>query len=587
MEQQIFYSTKSTGTYTDTLAAFGLAEILKGIQQNSGARAWSGERVWLRDDGPYYVIELDKPLPDDWAKRVKFFSPVAPITTTKQPWQGEANARDYGAEWDGFKKYQETVKQLREAARKAGIEPDLPEPPPPDFWVLAFLGDYKMQALNGYNKAIKQWEDTREHFITNLETVMQLVADPYPDVETISQQWAKAVKRKGIEREITASQLFNPTQGQGQNHPKANKLNTRQNMDSFWLLEFLKAVGLWKCAVPRTVRGGSDRKTYVVSPKRVTLGAHEDVFPKFGAALWNETAVKMDIFAALQYANVLLDYSEQKRVQEGRVPDRVMAGLHVTTYKLLSQNAYTTMNLAFIGIPEWIGEISNREEAKAAQAVIAEHLKIIGAIEEGHSDGYQLLDLYRDFLSSGLLTAFFDFTISYTHYLTTAIEDEDYRVRPFTIPNLRRLFMAADIRLKDIIDNPGFQEVAYAIRRATVTAQYRKNKKERYQVRYDVRYGLGQQIARKADYPNEFMAELAKFMHEYNAETAQTLEGLENQYNNEIPENIRKQTRRRLETRAIDEIARLIDETKDSRLICNLLIAYGYARESKEDDDKS
>ncbi len=564
MNGQIFYSTKATGTSTDTLAAFGLAEILKGVLRNGISHEWSGERVWLRDEGPYYVVKLDKPLPDDWATRVKFFNPVSPIATAKQPWQGEMSARDYGAEWDDFKKYQETAKQLREAARKAGVEPDLPEPPPPDFWVLAFLGDYKMQALNGYNKAIKQWEDTREHFVTNLESVMQLAAEPYPDVETISQQWAKTVKRKEVEREITASQLFNPTQGQGQNHPKANKLNTRQNIDSFWLLEFLKAVGLWKCAVPRTVRGGSDRKTYVISPKRITLGIHEDVFPKFGAALWNETAVKMDIFAALQYANVLLEYSEQKRVTEGRIPDRVMTGLHVTTYKLLSQNAYTTMNLAFIGIPEWIGEISNREEAKAAQAVIAEHIKIIGAIEEGHSDGYRLLDLYRDFLSGRELNTFFDFYVAYTQYLTSAIDGKEYRVRTFTVENLRRLFMSAEPKLAEIIENEGFRHIAYAIRRSTITPQYLRGESM-----YEVRYGLGTDLKRKAAYRNEFITALMEFLQAYNQENAQKFE------------RTKQQMRENYRDGDLDEIVRLVDKF-GSEVVCNLLIAYGYASESKD-----
>ncbi len=565
MNGQLFYSSKSTGTYSDTLAAFGLAEILKNILRNGISRDWSGERVWLRDDGPYYVIELDKPLPVDWTKRVKFFNPVAPITTAKQPWKGETSARDYGAEWDKFKKDQETSKHLREAARKAGVDPEnLPDPPKPDFWVLAFLGDYKMQALNGYNKAIKQWEETRERFVANLETIMQLAAEPYPDVELISQQWAKAVKRKGVEREITASQLFNPTQGQGQNHPKANKLNTRQNVDSFWLLEFLKAVGLWECAVPRTVRGDSDRKTYVVAPKQITLGVHEDVFPKFGAALWNETAVKMDIFAALQYAKALLEYSEQKRVTEGRVPDRVIAGLHVTTYKLLSQNAYTTMNLAFIGIPEWIGEISNREEAKAAQAVIAEHLKIIGAIEEGHSDGYQLLDLYRDFLSGRELNTFFDFYVAYTQYLTSAIESKEYRVRQFTVENLRRLFMGAEPKLAEIIENEGFRHIAYAIRRSTITPQYLKGESM-----YEVRYGLGTDLKRKAAYRDEFINALMEFLQSYNQENAQKFERKQQQ----MRENYREGD--------LDEIVRLVDKF-GSEVVCNLLIAYGYASETKD-----
>lgn len=123
--------------------------------------------------------------------------------------------------------------------------------------------------------------------------------------------------------------------------------------------------------------------------------------------------------------------------------------------------------------------------------------------------------------------------------------------------------------MSKILETPGFQNIAYAIRRATVTAQYRKQQGDR---RYDVRYGLGQQLARKAAYPNEFIAELADFLAKYNAENAQVMEKRPGPY------------RRSIRTSDIDDIVALIDESGDSRLICNLLVAYGYARVPRRDD---
>jgi len=126
-------------------------------------------------------------------------------------------------------------------------------------------------------------------------------------------------------------------------------------------------------------------------------------------------------------------------------------------------------------------------------------------------------------------------------------------------------------RLSKILETPGFQNIAYAIRQATVTAQYRKQQGDR---RYDVRYGLGQQLARKAAYPNEFIAELADFLAKYNAENAQVMEKRPGPY------------RRSIRTSDIDDIVALIDEFGDSRLICNLLVAYGYARVPRQDDSE-
>ena len=124
-------------------------------------------------------------------------------------------------------------------------------------------------------------------------------------------------------------------------------------------------------------------------------------------------------------------------------------------------------------------------------------------------------------------------------------------------------------RLSRILESPGFQNIAYAIRQATVTAQYRKQQGDR---RYDVRYGLGQQLARKAAYSQEFVAELADFLAKYNAENAQVMENRPGPY------------RRSIRTSDIDDVIGLIDEFDDSRLICSLLVAYGYARVPRDAD---
>jgi hypothetical protein len=80
-------------------------------------------------------------------------------------------------------------------------------------------------------------------------------------------------------------------------------------------------------------------------------------------------------------------------------------------------------------------------------------------------------------------------------------------------------------------------------------------------------------LARKAAYPQEFLAELADFLAKYNAENAQVMENRPGPY------------RKSVKTSDIDDIVALVDEFGDSRLICNLLVAYGYARVPYEDAD--
>ena len=129
--------------------------------------------------------------------------------------------------------------------------------------------------------------------------------------------------------------------------------------------------------------------------------------------------------------------------------------------------------------------------------------------------------------------------------------------------------MNAAPQLSEILDgqkHPGFANIAYAIRQSTVVAQYRKQQNDR---RYDVRYGLGQELARRAKYPDEFVSALSDFLHKYNAENAQVMENRSGPY------------RRSIQTTDIADIVALVDRY-GSELICNLLVAYGYARSPRE-----
>ena len=66
--------------------------------------------------------------------------------------------------------------------------------------------------------------------------------------------------------------------------------------------------------------------------------------------------------------------------------------------------------------------------------------------------------------------------------------------------------------LSVILENPGFQSIAGAIRRSTRGALYAK--KLGGDKTYEVRYGLAQELKRKAMYKNEFATALAGFISE-------------------------------------------------------------------------
>jgi hypothetical protein len=576
MYQQVYFVEKRTGTFADVLAAYGLAAILDEILAQALGRE-TYRRVWIRDAGPYYAITLEQPLRAEWVENCTYFAgPAAYIITgrTEAP-PPRVRARDVDETWEQFRTYQAVREKLRGASEMTNdLRRQMEDAQPPHDWsVVTLLGTREMQALKTYNQAVAQWALTRDYFTFNLQTILRMSAAPNADVEAVMNDWRRMVRVPRIKLKLSAIQLLNPHQGKGQNRPKANRLDENPpKIGEFWLLEYLKAAGLWLCAAPRVVRGDTDRKTYVLAPVNITLAAHQVVFENFSARLWNETAVKMDCIAALLYTDTLLEHSEAGQYDEldfeGYGPENVVAGFHVVQYKRLSRNAYTAINLAFLGLPAWTGEVRSRQEVLDLRKIIHEHREVIDSIDEGRSDGYNLLLHYRDFLSGQRWNDFFEFAAGYSHYAMSRMAQGQRWVPLFTTTALRRLIMATNKPLTVIVENPGFQNVAYAIRHSTVIPQGRKARGE--DTLYDIRYGLGMELKRKATVRDNFVAALADFMQSYNQENSQVLE------------NRKQQMRRDLRTTDVEAVVRLVDEY-GPEVVANLLVAYGYAREPRED----
>jgi hypothetical protein len=159
--------------------------------------------------------------------------------------------------------------------------------------------------------------------------------------------------------------------------------------------------------------------------------------------------------------------------------------------------------------------------------------------------------------------------VGYSQYLTHELEQRHFWVKPFTTQNLGRLFMGTEPQFKEIVENEGFRRIAYAIRHSTVIPQYLKDKEGLY----EVRYGLGMELKRKAAYPKDFLVALSDFVHEYNRENAQKAESKGQQRRKNVREG------------DLDEIVRLVDNF-GSEVVGNLLVAYGYATEAKDDEPK-
>ncbi|HUW14956.1 MAG TPA: hypothetical protein VM537_34870 [Anaerolineae bacterium] len=587
---QTLFVDKFKGTFADPLLAYGLAVVVGDVLARTDGRGQPS--VHLSDHGGYYRLDCTPALDDARLATVQTpYVPAVAIRTAKNAAKLPSDLPpqavvDYEAERDKRAAFFEIRKSLPKEALVAQARgehhPALAalhgQEPHPDWDVFRAVNP---PALIGYNKLMTCWWTVQEALPEVLTLLRDLFFQTPNDLAKAITVWGEMDKAHGwgIKAGTTAAQIFNPSQGKGQNRAKADKLQMDNIKDAFWLVEWLKAVGFYHAALTKQLRGVKDRKTYVLAPAQIDLGDSSHIMHAFrGRMARAETAIRSDVLASIRYTQAMLEFTRQRegaslkaRLFKHRQPSRVVSGFYSAFYKDLG-NAVATMNLSFIGLPGWI-RVEEEGDVGDALDVLAEHERIVRQFDESHSDDYDMLLLYRDFLSGNDLRPFFEFTTAYSGYIVSQRERPGGRARQFTTTNLRRLIMNSQEgpRLSKILETPGFQNIAYAIRQATVTAQYRKQQKDR---RYDVRYGLGQQLARKAAYPQEFVAELADFLAKYNAENAQVMEKRPGPY------------RRGVRTSDIDDIVALIDEFGDSRLICNLLVAYGYARVPRAEEDQ-
>lgn len=585
MYQSTYFVDKSTNTFADSLLAYGLATVLRTIFPDG-----KEPDVRIKDEGIYYAINLEEPIQANWVENAQYFhNGVNFILTDKMKKRGItpgiSNITDYETHKKRRADYFEARKKLPKEARRPGATVDeFPElqavlnlEPHPYWDIWAQVN--QMSAISAYNGMVLAWAETRDCFPDMLKIILKLFAQTPNNTNEALSVWKKLAKEKNLKSKpnAAATQVYNPANGKGSNRAKADSL-TIGGPKNFWPVEYLKLVGMQHAGLPRVVSGTKDRKTYVLLPKNIKLGTSNKVFKEFQKALWASTAIKMDIIAALRYARLFLrqwldgQITDEFSLMMGMQPGDHVQGLAMAYYKDMG-SALAVLNQSTINLPRWAEKITTREEAKQFIEILEEHEHIIQNLKEDRGLEYDMLYQYRSFLSGGDLRDFFEFSASYSSYLTNKIEAKDY-VTQFTTKNLEVLMKSKNEKLTPILENEGFRNVAHAIRQATVNAQWAKIHNQRV---YDVQYGLGAELKRKANYNDDFVQTLTDFMQSYNQETVQMAERHKGN-----PPRRRKQ----ITTDDIAQVIELIDRY-GAKTVGNMLIAFGYAKESKTPETES
>lgn len=562
MEVERLEVLKKTGSYADALIAQGLADLMVEItEQNDIDR-----EIKLVDAGEKYLIKMNPGLKasemEDWEPsagysylKVKSDDETAPLT-----------AIDYEQAKEVEKIYRAALKtienpKLKGKVKEQGIE--LPPEPPRDLPVWKTFNSMRMGS-DAYNKLyllINVLDDFNELVVAKLASFGWPLKS------------ASNVKEGELQKVVSPLQLFNPVSGKGVNRPKPDSTSpgslTAKLVD--WFEEWMKYRAMHHSMVSYNCgNDGKDTKAMVIAPGEIGASLVKKLRDELlGQRIWGSTSVWVEIQAAIELTRQLINHSQELHYEdgmsfEGARPNNIIKGFYSAYFKNLG-TASAVMNLSFIGLPGWL-PINNYQDANDWLEILAEHEKCIKSLNENKSSDVPLLQKYRDYISTGDIKEFLDFLALYAVHLMQRKAQNKW-AQPFTTTNLRRLFMN---ETKEIIETPGFQNIATAIRKATINAQIRKSMTGKSP--FEIRYGLAQNWKRKAKFKGQFIAELADFVQEYNNETARHAE-------------LGKEMRKYVTTEDLTQVIELIENDKyGSELVCMLLLAFGYALEPKEDN---
>lgn len=573
MYQQDYYVLKESGTYSNALEAFGLAAVLNRIDEKLN--------IQIVDEGPYFRIYLNNSITEDIVKSTKYFQSIPYIKVKNDnPHSGLPIIYDYEKEKskkDNYNKFLQELKKQKPANMNKQIE-DYEPKPHSDYDI--FSGVYQLKGLEGYKKVILNVLSNNGHFFVMLGELLYLYSQP----EDLNQQSIERIKRlekqKVLQKnkDISSLQLFNPHQGKGVNEPKANRLKN-ENLSAYWLHEWMKMIGSYKAMTIKAVQVSNrswDRKIYVLCPKNIDLNQLLRLHNAFKPKLRGLSSVKLDISSLLRFCEIFIEnfpeYQEKKKVFSKLInPHHFISGFYTAYFKDLGQNKAVS-NLSFLQLPTFI-DINSYDDGKEWITILQEHQKIIGILREDATGScIQMLQNYRQFLTSSNFEYFFDFLIGYSGFLMHEIAKEHYYVVPFSLKNMEVMFMKNCKEFLPILQSEAFKNVASAIRKSTISLQYTP-KNQRL---YEVKYGVAQDLKRKSDHKNELVEYLAEFIAFYNAENARVKE---RKGDNFIPRaNVKQQD--------IEEVIQLIDEY-GSNIVGRLLAAYGYAFDRKEKIEES
>ena len=560
---------KTTATHGDPLKAIGLADLLQSMFE---------EPVEVRDAGAYFLIGVSS----EWRHRTDTV-PHSP----RYPWL-KANPKetevpqgldliDISAEFQRVRRWSENRKKLRQ---KGGADAELQQlvqqdAPRPRWWIVAAMTPTKLKAINTWNRVAQSIaEEDSEEFRKHVQECLDAIFAGRPSK---------------VNWKATSSGLFCPSAIKGFNELKPRG-TSRGSVPVNDFEEWLRYQGYWESA--HLVSDVDNIRVYVPLPMHLTSRSIGRLASRLETEMLIGCGPKSDILAVIALARLLIEHSKEYHepsiapdpelsLPVGSTPAKLLSGLYVTHFAKTSQQAYGVQSTAILALPDWF-PITTREEAEDWLRILNEHRRVITGLRDDRSDEIGLLIAYRRFLEKrgeSALWTLIEFMERYGAFVmrTNGLKQEN-RVRwvtRFTDEYFRRIVMGTNSQLMGIINDPGFEAVARAVRQATVTAQNKRARQDKDAWR-EVRYELLHDIHRTRKVPgNAFVECVSEFISHYNYENARHREVMKNIQ--AAPANVSDEE--------LKSFLALVD-CHGASVVGALLAAYGSCKEKWEGEEK-
>ena len=565
-----FTIEKRSGTYSELLETYGFANLLRKIYDRANI---SDAEIVIEDKEVYYEITTNTSVTDEMIGKLSYF-PL--FRYVKQKIDTDVNLFFDPFDYPTQKEWKKERQTLLEQARKE------------------LKGNDKKEALKKRITEIENIFETEKRIDITLDIYAQIITPnnfpgfdklylnlfnnknlfplfiseiihTYGEENYVNNEFEKIVKNLRFSKNITATQLYNPNQGQGVNKIKADGLN-RKNFDSSWISESLKISGALSDMICRLVKVGSsyDLKVFVPEYKQVNYPFKSKLISDFKKYLKGNTPIQIDILNILLLTQKVIENLGYVGVR--RKVKNIVTGLHSVYQKDLGQNK-AVVNIGFIQVPDFI-EIGNQEENQAWIDILENQRQIIGSIKELEGATQGLL-FYRNFISGSDVANFFKFSYWYAGYISAQLSNKKY-VRLFSIESLNQFYKCMDtneLKLSEIYSNIGFQAVAEAIRKSTVSLLLAPSTAV---LQYEIRYGVAQALQSKSKSSEDLAEYIGEFISLYNSETAMKSSKV-------------KWSRHNVRENELSAFYSLLEKyPSKSKLIGAMLASYGFALSAKE-----